>query len=291
MFKLSDDSVLIIPEFMCPSGRVTSKKGAQLTATAGRVVDASRLSCGVEVWNTPALKAARAEKDAVKSWLDDETAEWGGKTRLVKNNKLDKIHAKFDEGRGKMAPHVRQVKAEMAAKRDADRFELGDLFDESAYPTDEQLDRKFKIDFTILNIPEVGDARAGWDTATEQRFVENVKRQHDNNVKAVLIEIATKLHKEVAHVFDRMNTCDGTRKGRFTDTLIDKLAAKADMMEAYNITNSQEIKDIVKDIREQLCNHTPKELRDEPELREEKGAKARQLVSRLAKFTDEQVNA
>ena len=63
------------------------------------------------------------------------------------------------------------------------------------------------------------------------------------------------------------------------------------MMEAYNITNSQEIKDIVKDIREQLCNHTPKELRDEPELREEKGTKARQLVSRLAKFTDEQVNA
>ena len=47
----------------------------------------------------------------------------------------------------------------------------------------------------------------------------------------------------------------------------------------------------MKDIREQLCNHTPKELRDEPELREEKGTKARQLVSRLAKFTDEQVNA
>jgi hypothetical protein len=88
-----------------------------------------------------------------------------------------------------------------------------------------------------------------------------------------------------------MGKYDGTRKGRFTDTLIDKLSEKADMMEAYNITNSQEIKDIVKDIRDNLCNHTPEELRKETELREEKGTKARQLVSRLAKFTAEQANA
>lgn len=283
---LADTHTLVSFSSGRPSG-IKRKRDASRELADRKNSDPTRTK--VEVFTFKELVASLTSKDnEARNTLVNESLLWGDKgQRLVSNTILNDLIKKlnqFKDDHDQLVQEAANALPRLIARDQRGQSEggLGDLFDASDYPTQEEFIAKCKFAVDLAVVPDAEhDVRAGFSPEHQERIRSALTAQHEAKVKAAMRELTTRLEDRLGRLVDRMGQYDGGKSGSFQDTLTTNIRELAGLMSGMNLTNDPAIEDArVRMIRD-LCTVEAQDLRDDPDLRKRVKRDAEDILARV----------
>lgn len=282
--KLADRFMLVELNMQCPTGMIKSPAIVVEAETTHGVSEGGRVKASIDVFNTEYLKEVRKEQAALRNYLNDITLPWsdGRGPRLIENSAVKGIRAQADTSKIAASAKWKTFMDNIESHKARDKQVLGTLYDESNYPTREELKDKFSIEIVFSTVPDPDtDVRAGWDSQTKAEYKEQVVRDEKRRSAKAMKVLAERCHGFVERVADRCEKYTGGREGSFSNTLIDNVKDTIEMCKLFNINEDPEIDEWILEMSTSIATVTPKELREDDELRAEVGEAAKSLAKRI----------
>lgn len=264
---IQDKSMLVSMKFTMIG---QSKKDSEVTDLANTSAHAQK-EAGRYVKNLyakNALKEVNACKSAIRELWIQNTSPWGENGERIMPSAL---YASFTADYRRLRADWETEVGRFIARRDElieeAKIRLGDMFDESLYPTIEEMEERFDIIVDIKPVPDGDDFRV------ESADIDSseIREQINARVKERTGEITTDLFKRIHTVVNNMNARltevvndDGTgRKKSFKNTLVGNIEDLVGVLPALNLNKDPEIDRLTKEMREKLITD-PEELRSNP---------------------------
>ena len=146
---------------------------------------------------------------------------------------------------------------------------LGSAFVITDYPTPDELEQLFALDFEFSPIPEGVDFK-GLPAQQAQRLSDALEKSKRACMENAMRDVWSRMHDVVFKLAERL----GDPKKIFHDTLVSNVQETADLLRHLNAVNDPHIEEIRQRIQSDLCRFDAKHLRD--------NLSQRALVARLA---------
>ena len=140
---------------------------------------------------------------------------------------------------------------------------LGDLYDSTDYKGWENLEDKFKFDWVFLPFPSDQDFRV---SIPVQNVEYTAKKIEDTLVKANK-EAWNRLYFVINNVVTKLTDYNDGKINRFHDTLIDNIRDVLDILPGLNITDDNDLNNIIKHAKDKFSTVNPQALREDESLR------------------------
>jgi hypothetical protein len=268
----------------CPAGTARNKQlEGEAEATHG-VTDTDRVRAVVDVFNTDYLKKVRKIHTKLRNDHIQSTLPWAERgPRLTANQQVRPMRDKVDAAIIEADVAWAEFMTDLEHHKARDRQVMGTLFDESMYPSAEDLQGRHSIEIIFSVVPDADhDVRAGWDTQTVADYKKQVTEKESQRVSKAMQVVQKRCHDYVYRVFDRCNSYDGKKVGSFNDSLVPNVKDMMELCSLFNFNDDPEIKAWIAEMGTSICNVTSQELRESPELRDTVGAAAGKLATRIA---------
>ena len=163
-------------------------------------------------------------------------------------------------------------------KYDAQRL-LGSLYNESDYPSKDEITTKFSMDVTIMPVPS-GDFRV--DIADEElaRITADVESRVQDAAQSAMDEAWKRLHERVQHMAEKL----ADPAAVFRDTLVENTREICAVMSRLNFTDDPNLEAMRLEVEQSLTKHHPDALRNDPDLRRDKAAEAKAIMDKMGVF-------
>jgi hypothetical protein len=161
-------------------------------------------------------------------------------------------------------------------KEDA-RVLLNGMFNESDYPSVEEMRGKFAIEVETLPIPAARDFRV--ELADTE--VLRIQQEIENRMNREFLKANQDLWNRLRLAVDNMVLRLGDPKGRFHDTLVSNLQELVELVPKLNFTGDEALEKVGARCAEELAVHDPQVLRDDAGLRARVAAQAREISSAM----------
>lgn len=147
---------------------------------------------------------------------------------------------------------------------------LGSAFVITDYPTPDELEQLFALDFEFSPIPEGVDFK-GLPAQQAQRLSDALEKSKRACMENAMRDVWSRMHDVVFKMAERLSD----PKKLFHDTLVTNVQETADLLQHLNAVNDPHIEEIRQRIERDLCRHDARQLRE--------NLTKRGLVARLAK--------
>ena len=158
---------------------------------------------------------------------------------------------------------------------------LGDLFDESLFPSVYELDRRIGITLEYDPIADPNDFRVRVGNQAAEAMREQFSNVLKNRVEAAYADVFKRLREPLENMSAKLNYVDEKDKTKFRDTLVGNVNKFVELMRSCNITNDPVMTRITNDLRDALDGVTPEMLRNSPAQRAETKAKVDKIISTI----------
>ena len=261
-------------------GRVKDKKAAHRSSQEAGAVDGAfstykKLFAGVE----DKLRAVNSVLDAARTRHYEMTMPWsvtGVDDRGRRDGPRLLANTLFMEYITEMGAAKQQTKAVLADLKTAypsmileAKRNLGTGFDIKQYPTSEEIEDYFDLEFEFMPVPAGADYKGlpqQQVSALASKLNKSMQQCMENACKDVWARAYTVIHK----MAERLSN----PKHLFHDTLVSNVHELAALLEHLNPTNNPHIDDVRKRMENDLCRFEPEVLR--------KDLMKRALVAKLA---------
>lgn len=188
---------------------------------------------------------------------------------------MNEFHTRYERA---IESTARKLKKEKEARR-AEMTGLGQLFDETLYPTPQQLRNMHKFTYRVTPLPSAADFRASLAADEIDRVRKDIESQLIDSMKLAHDEIVRRIHKYVKRLLDRL-TAD---KVVITNSLIDTVRAMIDDLTELNFDDDATINALIDDLKP-IAAYEPEMLRTNDETRKEAETQANKLMADLTAF-------
>lgn len=232
--------------------------------------------------SSPQHVALKKLSGAIYRYHVGQTLPWGQMgTRLLANSSLIDYQTTMNE-------YLREFGALKAEFLDdypravaAAQMRLGEMFDESLYPTVYDLDRKIGIRMVFEPIADPNDFRVQvGDQAAEamkQQFGDLLERR----VEAAYADVFKRLKEPLQNMSEKLNYVEDKDKTGFHDTLVSNVVKFVELMRSCNVTNDPVMTNITNQLRNALEGITPDALRNSATARLETKAKVDNIIRQM----------
>ena len=212
----------------------------------------------------------RVVKEMTLPWYDDGARLLTATAHMDFVKKVRKPISDFTAERTNLIARWPQIKAE-SKKR------LGKMFDESEFPSKEELAARFDVSYRIENVPSADDFRV----AVSAKDAEDIKAAIEENVqKQVTVgmkDLWVRLKDALSHVSDKLSD----KESVFRDSLIGNVRSLCETLPKLNLTGDKEFDSIVKEVQKTVANLEPEKLRKDPKVRKETADKAKTIIDKM----------
>ena len=218
----------------------------------------------------------------IRAFHREQTVPWGDLgDRLVSNQNLIDYKNNMAQLEDEFWDGAQQILADYPQAVAQAQLQLGDMFNESEYPSVEVLRRKFKFSLVFEAVPDVGDFRVdiGNQAASEMR--EQYKQVLSDRINAVHQDLAERLAEPLQRMSKGLDYHEGEKPSGFRDTLVDNVLSIVDLMRSCNLNGNAHIAGIQQDLRDTLKGVTPDGLRRDPNLRADTKRKVDAIIKNL----------
>ena len=219
---------------------------------------------------------------AIYQYHIGETVPWGdlGARLLPNANNIDYqaqmkvFHLEFDAMKQQFLDDYPRAAA-------AAQLELGELYDESLFPTVSELAPKikFSVDYEYIADPDNYYVQIGDQAAAEMKkqYI-GVLESRMNGVSQYMFE---KLRKPLVNLVERIDYDDTDKKKGFHSTIVDNVAEIVELMGKCNFNNDPKIAALHISLRNALTGVTPDGLRASATLRDRTKQEVQQIINEL----------
>ena len=164
-----------------------------------------------------------------------------------------------------------------ALKSDAQRFLKG-LYNESDYPSQEQIRDKFKIDMAVFPVPS-NDFRVSIASDELSAIQQDVERRVQEAAQNAMKDVWNRLYDRVVHIADKL----ADPKAIFRDSLVDNAKEICALLPRLNFSDNPDLETMRQQVEASLIKH-PDALRNDPDLRRDTAVEAKRIADAMRGF-------
>ena len=175
----------------------------------------------------------------VRLWNTKRTSPWsdaGGRIVTMENLFAGGYKQELDTHRANYLALADSFKRVYPTLVSAMAFQLGDLFNRDEYPEPEELDNKFKFEYTISPLPTSGDFRIDIGEQAKAELVQHYEEHFNKRLNTAMRDVWDRLHDCLTHMSDRLGANEDGKRKVFHSTLLSNANELVDLLGKLNIT-------------------------------------------------------
>lgn len=214
---------------------------------------------------------------AIRIWHYEQTLPWSdGGSRLLPMANFFDYKQKLGDFETEFVESVEDFLREYPTLVSAAAFQLGDLYNAEEYPSVDKLRDKFRFRYVFLPVPEVGDFRIDVNEEHKAELVKQYEQFYDNKLSEAMNDAWSRLHECLSKMSDKLA---GDEKQIFRDSLVNNAVELCSLLTKLNVANDSKLESARKQLESILVGVTPKDLRDDTDLRKDTKAKVDEILS------------
>jgi hypothetical protein len=157
-------------------------------------------------------------------------------------------------------------------------FRLGNLFDRNDYPDADIIANRFKLKYTIMPVPEVGDFRVDVEQGMKEKLEQEYKNAYDERVNNAMNDAWSRLHQTMARMVERLS---GDDKKIFRNSLVDNALELTGLLTKLNVTKDPKLEQARIGLEKSLMGVSPEDLRQHADLRQDVLARVNSIMENI----------
>jgi len=154
---------------------------------------------------------------------------------------------------------------------------LGTMFNQSEYPTINELRCKFNFDVDIIPVETAGDFRAELSRQEVDKIKAAIEKKTEERQANAMNDLWNRLYTCVNKMAEKLNDEDAM----FKDSLVGNVINLCDMLPDMNVTEDGDLAALTEEVRDKLCIVSAAELRSNKDVRKDIGSAAKSLVDTM----------
>lgn len=260
--------------------RLDKAASQKITAEAGAASDAARVN--KLLVPKESIAPVTTAQGTIRTHFYENTLPWrdnGGRlmTRLVYLDFIprhEELVGNFHAAVEKFVTEDYPVAIEQAA------FRMGELFKPDDYPLASELRRRFHVTLDIEAVTTANDFRVQMDQEHVDKVRIAMESTIERRINTAMQDVWGRLADVVGKFHERMDTPDAV----FRDSLIENMAELVELIPGLNVLDDPNIEGIRQDIAKRIAGVDPKDVRKDPEFRQELAGEAQEILDRMAGF-------
>lgn len=277
--NLSDRALLVQLSVSQWTARKYDKKVTNEVASAhGTTTAAGRYNKSLLPMNDY-LDRVHKKTTHIRTKFYENTLPWGieGTMMLPTSNYLQ-FMTDFRKEKGEWQSLVDQFVGNYDQLRlDAKRL-LGSLYDDSDYPDESDVARKFKMDMAIFPVPNT-DFRVSIASDELTRIQQDVERRIADAQTTAMKEVWDRLYDRVKHMAEKL----ADPKAIFRDTMVENTKELCALLPRLNFMDDPNLETLRQQVEATLLKH-PEALRNDPDLRRDTASEAKAIMDKMSVF-------
>ena len=277
--SLADKAILAKLSISRYAARIQDKESRNVISKKfGSDIEATLVSKRLLDPRDPIVAQVSRTINAIKAYHRTNTVPWDydgtGVLRSTKYpNYAQNMRQLFDEY---FEAVKKYVKAFLSLKKNAETF-LGNLYNEDDYPSEYELDQKFKIDLEILPIPQAGDFRVDLPMEAMEEIEKNLVDAENKKMKEAMAKLFRRLYDPVKHMVEELTK----EKSRIHQSLIGNIEKIIEILPDLNLLEDSALEDLRKEVEEKLCQIPIEEIRESDFVKSETRRAAKKLANKI----------
>ena len=247
---LSENATLVRLTAKHPSGLKVDKELRSNLAEDNSVTNAKLLQVSKHIFGTDVNKYFRRILNEFRhrfyypltvAWSDNSTDDFGHTVsgwRLCPNTNLEQLQSEVDNAKTDYFKEVKHFLDNYPDMVAGAKGNLGEAFKEEDYPTVEWLKTKFRFEFEMTVVPQIGDdIRLNVSEKLRKRIENDAVKRANNNIKSVFKTTVEALLEQVDHLATKLkeyNPKGAQKSGYFNKSSFDKLRQAIEVLPAIN---------------------------------------------------------
>lgn len=161
---------------------------------------------------------------------------------------------------------------------DAQRV-LGQLYNESDYPSQDILAKKFSMDLAIFPVPST-DFRVAIGDEELAEIQKDVERRVMDAQNHAMQDLWDRLYKQVEHMTEKLSD----PKAIFRDSMVENARELCSLLPRLNFTDDPNLENLRQQVEANIARHHPDALRNDPDLRQDTAAEAKAIMEKMKTF-------
>ena len=157
-------------------------------------------------------------------------------------------------------------------------YRLGSLFDRNDYPDADIIANRFKLKYTIMPVPEVGDFRVDVEQGMKEKLEQEYKNAYDERVNNAMNDAWSRLHQTMARMVERLS---GDDKKIFRNSLVDNALELTGLLTKLNVTKDPKLEQARIGLEKSLMGVSPEDLRQHADLRQDVLARVNSIMENI----------
>lgn len=247
----------------------------ELTQSKGAVTGAAKVVKSLMAGANAELKAVSSSFDAVRTYVYNHTLPYVTSGSVTKKGpRLLPVTKSMDFLRdfGALRKAADVALDEFCDVYDSRKTQAlsnqGSMTEESEYPDVELVRDLFGVSMTVIPVPDKADFGRGLiPPQVAEALGDRLAKQQQNAMDIALADIRDRALKEVRRIAEQLGKVareeDGTR---VYDSLINNIRQIAELFDSSYFGDSEEVKDVISRIQDELCVHDASVYKDNPTL-------------------------
>lgn len=169
--------------------------------------------------------------------------------------------------------------------KEAAQLRLGRMFDETDFPSEEEVRGYFDADMKFLPWPSAADFRCDIDSEYLDAIRQDIEATEKEAVSRAMEHAEHRLREAVSHMATRLDQYGGREKGSksgyFRDSLVENVRELCKVLPAMNLTGDKEFDKLIRECCSKLTRADASDLRDNDGLRETVANDAKAMIEKM----------
>lgn len=254
--------------------------------TTKDVADANRVDINVGRYNksllpmNDQLDLVHRKANAIRAEFYANTLPWGIEgTQLLPTANYLEFMTDFRKKKGEWQWLVNIFNMNFESYVEDAKRTLGPLFDANDYPHPSAIEGKFKMDLAVFPVPST-DFRVQLASDELSRIQQDVERRVQEASASAMKDVWQRLYDKVKHIEERL----ANPAAVFRDTMLENARELCELLPRLNFADDPQLEQMRQEVERKLVSYHPDALRNDPDLRRDTAAKAKEIMDRMAVF-------
>ena len=167
---------------------------------------------------------------------------------------------------------------------EAARVRLNSLFNPDDYPSPLRIRSKFRMDVTMMPMPNEDDFRVSLNDDEVARIRDDISATVQQRLQDASDDLWTRLYDTVKHMHDRLTAFKDKETKRLHESLIGNLTELTSMLTRLNFTDDPNLEAMRAEIETSLCRYDIGALRNSESARVEQADAAKAVLDKMASY-------
>lgn len=213
----------------------------------------------------------------IRTWFYQNTLPWATDgSRMLKNSNYFEFTETWRAKQNEFETLKQAFLNAYPTLRENARQKLGELFQESEYPDQNNLENSFSCSLTFMPVPDISDFRVDLSDFEKKTFLDTMRRVETE----ALTECWTRLKEVVSKATNKLSDPGAV----FRNSLIDNVQEMCSLLPKLNVMDDPNLESMRREVEKLILNISADRCRENNTARQDAAAKLADIEAKMSAF-------